>query len=208
MIPLKLVQMPDAFSGALKPQPCPDFAVRVDRKTITRELVKALKSAHGWPAGVGYDVIDAAVHDAIDKVTLGRQQLEDGHAYFSLYLPLPDGYIVRQVDGCSNNSWEFCLTDEDGEPLPYGESSDSFDSEIQAKIAAWQDWETTQKGNVANEVKDRDIAHERRIARLRQSAIDEHGCHGEIEFDDNAVVSVSDGGAYVAAWVWVDEAVA
>ena len=28
---------------------------------------------------------------------------------------------------------------------------------------------------------------------------------GELEIDDNAKVSLSDGGAYVAAWVWISD---
>ena len=32
---------------------------------------------------------------------------------------------------------------------------------------------------------------------------------GELEIDDDAIVSISDGGgAYVAAWVWIDDAAA
>jgi hypothetical protein len=38
----------------------------------------------------------------------------------------------------------------------------------------------------------------------RAQAREEYHREGEVEIDDNAVVSVSDdGGAYVSAWVWV-----
>lgn len=44
---------------------------------------------------------------------------------------------------------------------------------------------------------------------LRKAADREYGREGEIEVDDNAVVSRADGnpehGAYVAAWVWVSD---
>lgn len=37
-----------------------------------------------------------------------------------------------------------------------------------------------------------------------EQAKQQHGCDGEVEIDDGATVSrSSDGGAYVAAWVWV-----
>ena len=45
---------------------------------------------------------------------------------------------------------------------------------------------------------------EKRDAVIRQMAKDEHEIEGEVEIDDNAVVSEGDdNGAYVAAWVWV-----
>lgn len=41
-------------------------------------------------------------------------------------------------------------------------------------------------------------------ARVIEAACDIHAIDGEVEVDGNAVVSYSsDGGAYVAAWVWV-----
>ena len=41
----------------------------------------------------------------------------------------------------------------------------------------------------------------------RRLAEEQHHRDGECEIEPDAVVSVSDdGGAYVAAWVWVDEA--
>jgi hypothetical protein len=39
----------------------------------------------------------------------------------------------------------------------------------------------------------------------RREAAKRYGADGEIEFDDLAVVSESDEGAYVAAWVWVSK---
>jgi hypothetical protein len=39
---------------------------------------------------------------------------------------------------------------------------------------------------------------------IRQQASEEHERDGECEIDDDAVVSASDKGAYVMAWVWVD----
>lgn len=41
---------------------------------------------------------------------------------------------------------------------------------------------------------------------VRAAARDRHGEEGEVEVDDNAVVSRVDGGAgaYVQGWVWVD----
>ena len=34
----------------------------------------------------------------------------------------------------------------------------------------------------------------------------ERSCDGDIEFDDDAIVSLSDdGGAYVQAWLWIDD---
>lgn len=38
-----------------------------------------------------------------------------------------------------------------------------------------------------------------------QAARDEYQRDGEIEIDDDAAVSHSEEGAYVAAWVWVDK---
>jgi hypothetical protein len=38
-----------------------------------------------------------------------------------------------------------------------------------------------------------------------EAARDEYQRDGEIEIDDDAVVSHSEEGAYVAAWVWVDK---
>ncbi|MCP4900088.1 MAG: hypothetical protein GY906_24220 [bacterium] len=43
------------------------------------------------------------------------------------------------------------------------------------------------------------------MKRIREAADARWNCDGEIEIDDDAVVSVSDDpGAYVQAWVWVD----
>ena len=43
-------------------------------------------------------------------------------------------------------------------------------------------------------------------SRLRGLAQDEYHCEGSLEIDDHAVVSSSgDGGAYVQAWVWVED---
>lgn len=38
---------------------------------------------------------------------------------------------------------------------------------------------------------------------LRDRAQDIHHCEGSLEIDDHAIVSLSDEGAYVQAWVWV-----
>jgi hypothetical protein len=41
--------------------------------------------------------------------------------------------------------------------------------------------------------------------RYRVTAMQRHGHEGELEFDDDAVVSVSDGtGAYVMGWRWIE----
>jgi hypothetical protein len=40
--------------------------------------------------------------------------------------------------------------------------------------------------------------------RYREAAKETYHRQGEIEIDDNAIVSDSDDGAYVQAWVWVD----
>lgn len=46
-----------------------------------------------------------------------------------------------------------------------------------------------------------EIANENR---LRELAREQNGKDGELEFDDNGIVSISeDGGAYVQAWSWV-----
>jgi hypothetical protein len=41
--------------------------------------------------------------------------------------------------------------------------------------------------------------------KLRQLAIDQYQDEGTIEIDVDAIVSSSENGAYVAAWVWVDK---
>jgi hypothetical protein len=43
-------------------------------------------------------------------------------------------------------------------------------------------------------------------ARLFDLIKSERSCEGDIEFDEDAVVSLSDdGGAYVQAWLWIDD---
>ena len=44
------------------------------------------------------------------------------------------------------------------------------------------------------------------VAMYRAAARKHHHRGGELEIDDGAAVSISAGGAYVAAWVWVSEA--
>lgn len=44
------------------------------------------------------------------------------------------------------------------------------------------------------------------LAVYRTAARFHHHRGGELEVDDGAAVSLSDGGAYVAAWVWVSDA--
>lgn len=41
--------------------------------------------------------------------------------------------------------------------------------------------------------------------RYRKRAVTDYHEAGTIEIDDGAPVSLSDGGAYVQAWVWVDD---
>ena len=49
-----------------------------------------------------------------------------------------------------------------------------------------------------------DISEDERNDRIREMAREEYVREGEIEVDDNAVVSEGDdNGAYVQAWVWV-----
>ena len=48
------------------------------------------------------------------------------------------------------------------------------------------------------------LEKEERVQAIIKMAKDEHEIEGEVEIDDNAVVSEGDdNGAYVAAWVWV-----
>ena len=42
-------------------------------------------------------------------------------------------------------------------------------------------------------------------ARYLQTAKDNHYSEGDLEFDDGAVVSVSDEGAYVQGWKWISD---
>ena len=47
--------------------------------------------------------------------------------------------------------------------------------------------------------------HAKRACAIRQFAIQSRASEGDVEFDDDCVVSESsDNGAYVQAWVWVD----
>lgn len=43
------------------------------------------------------------------------------------------------------------------------------------------------------------------VAAYRAAARERHHRGGELEIDDGATVSLSEGGAYVSAWVWVSE---
>lgn len=43
------------------------------------------------------------------------------------------------------------------------------------------------------------------VAAYRATARERHHRAGELEIDDGATVSLSEGGAYVSAWVWVSE---
>ena len=47
------------------------------------------------------------------------------------------------------------------------------------------------------------ITPEQRI-HLREIAQEQYGSEGSCEIDEDAIVSASDSGAYVQAWVWVD----
>ena len=44
-----------------------------------------------------------------------------------------------------------------------------------------------------------------RIDEIREKARASYGKEGEIEIPDDAQVSWAEGGAYVAAWVWVSD---
>lgn len=57
-----------------------------------------------------------------------------------------------------------------------------------------------------NKLKQLDEQKDAPFAPYRKAAWEDHHCDGQIEIDDNAPVSLSDdGGAYVQAWVWVDD---
>jgi hypothetical protein len=87
-------------------------------------------------------------------------------------------------------------------PRTEGESSGCSDSNVQALCGL------VNKGRelamAIQELSDEQSSP--RAEALRKTADQKYGRAGEIEIDDGAVVSFSDDGAYVAAWVWVDTA--
>ena len=208
MIPIQLVPMID-HEGTFKDRAAPSIVIRVDKRTDEADLSKALKSSHGWPQGLSSEDIDAAVYAVMEGNVLGPRQRNQGRAYFGFALDVPDDYLVRLVGDYENSTrWEFVLSDDEGEPMEYGESSDSYDTEMDAKIAAWRDHLYT--NSASSEESESDASDSARlINQLREQAVRKYASDGEIEIDAHATVSISeDGGAYVAAWVWVDNGAA